>query len=255
MKTYVNINGQRLEATVYGRTHDTDWDSRESKTIQAAIEYSKAIELFKNDTPWSIVQEFDPVQQDDGSMITPDPKVYDNSEFSVSGPITDMRDGVVLIKMGKPTTEEINRILTGPETYRAISAKVAHDLRANIVKAAQSLDDKDASGSPELYDTMHYTGEAIQAGTKINWNGVVKKAAVTLWDREDQNPDNAPDLWADLDYKYGYRIIPDKITVTLAFAKDEYGWYKGKVYKSTVDSNVYTPDEYPRNWEFVMDMA
>lgn len=35
-----------------------------------------------------------------------------------------------------------------------------------------------------------------KAGTRINWNGTVKKAAADLWDTAENTPDAAPDLWA-----------------------------------------------------------
>lgn len=42
---------------------------------------------------------------------------WDNSEFSMSGPITDNRDGTVSIKMGKPTDlEDAMELLLGGET-------------------------------------------------------------------------------------------------------------------------------------------
>lgn len=78
-----------------------------------------------------------------------------------------------------------------------------------------------------------------------------KRAAVDLWDYETNNPDKAPTLWEDIDYREGYRVIPETITVGLAFAKGEIGWWKGTKYKSLIDANVYTPDAYPAGWQAV----
>lgn len=124
-------------------------------------------------------------------------------------------------------------------------------LRGIIEMSSQSLDDKTASTVPTFFPKLKEDGSLVKAGTKINWNGVVKKAAVDLWDTKENNPDNAPTLWASIDYKDGYRVIPDVITVTTAFAKDECGWWKGKLYKSLVDANVYNPEQYTPNWEEV----
>lgn len=107
MKTYVNIAGQKLEAVIYGRTCDMDWSSRESKTITANMTYNQAKDLFVDNVPWSITQEFDPVQQKDGSTTTPEPVTYDNTEFCIAGPITDNRDGTISVKMGKPMEVEL----------------------------------------------------------------------------------------------------------------------------------------------------
>lgn len=125
----------------------------------------------------------------------------------------------------------------------------ARKLRKIIEQAIVSVDDKTSSEAVELLPTLKYDGSLIKAGIRINHNGTVKKATVDLWDTEANNPDNAPTLWEDIQYKDGYRIIPKVITVTSAFSKGEVGWWNGKLYKSLVDYNVYTPSEYARNWE------
>lgn len=124
-------------------------------------------------------------------------------------------------------------------------------LRAVVEQAATSLDDKMASTAPTLFPRLKADGSLVSAGTRINWNGIVKKAAVDLWDTTENNPDNAPSLWQDIEYKDGHRIIPDTLTVTMAFAKDECGWWDGLLYRSLADGNVYTPAEYPAGWEKV----
>lgn len=121
--------------------------------------------------------------------------------------------------------------------------------RANILKAIVALNDQDASITPELFPKMVYDGALVKVGTRINWNGVIKKAAVDLWATEENNPDNAPTLWENIEYKDGYRMIPETITVTSMFNKDEYGWWKDQLYKSLIDANVYTPEQYAAGWE------
>ena len=128
----------------------------------------------------------------------------------------------------------------------------AIQLRAVIEQAAQTLDEKTISEAPELCRTLKQDGSLVRAGTRINWNGTIKKAAVDLWDTEVNDPDHAPSLWADIAYRDGYRIIPEAITVTTAFSKGEKGWWTdGKLYESKVDSNVYTPAQYADNWKEV----
>ena len=112
-------------------------------------------------------------------------------------------------------------------------------------------DDKTASYMPAMSPKLKQDGKLVRAGTRINWNGTVMKAAVDLWDTEQNNPDNAPTLWAKIDYRDGYRIIPETITVTTAFSEGEYGWWGDVLYKSKVNSNVYTPAQYAANWEVV----
>lgn len=124
-------------------------------------------------------------------------------------------------------------------------------LRSVVEQAVTSLNDKTASTAAILFPRLKADGSLITAGTRINWNSTIKKAAVDLWDMAENNPDNAPGLWEDIEYKEGYRIIPDTLTVTTAFAKDECGWWNGVLYRSLLDANVYTPVAYPAGWEVV----
>ena len=127
----------------------------------------------------------------------------------------------------------------------------ARMIRKNIIVSSASLEDKVASETPELFGRLNENGELIKVGTRINWNGLLKRASVDLYDTKENNPDNAPTLWEDIEYKEGYRIIPETITVGTAFSKDELGWWKDKLYKSLLDSNVWTPEQNPSGWELV----
>lgn len=127
----------------------------------------------------------------------------------------------------------------------------ARKQRQNILISTASLDDKEASETPELFGRLNANGELVKTGTRINWNGTLKRASVDLWDTKENNPDNAPALWEDIEYKDGIRIIPEVITVGTAFSKDELGWWKDIVYKSLIDNNVWTPETNPSGWELI----
>jgi hypothetical protein len=127
----------------------------------------------------------------------------------------------------------------------------ARKLRKIIEQASESLNDAVASEAPELFGNLKYYGALIKAGTRINWNGVIKRAAVDIWDTEANNPSNAPTLWEDIAYKQGYRIIPETITAGTAFSNGEIGWWGDTLYKSVIDGNVWTPADYPIGWEIV----
>lgn len=127
----------------------------------------------------------------------------------------------------------------------------ARKLRENIIISSASLDDKTASETPELFGQLDGNGDLVKAGTRVNWNGVLKRAASDLWDTTENNPDNAPTLWEDILYKEGIRLIPETITAGTAFSKGELGWWKDILYKSLFDNNVWNPDDYPNSWEVV----
>ena len=124
----------------------------------------------------------------------------------------------------------------------------AQKLIADIVKLRESATDAQASSAVSVYPTLKQDGSLIKYGTRINYNGTIIRAAADLYDTETNSPENAPVLWETLNYKDGYRIIPEVITVGTAFSKGELGWWNDELYESLVDSNVYTPAQYAPNW-------
>lgn len=234
---YIKINNSQIPATIQTRQNDTMWQNRETKAITLEITYKEALSIFVNDLKWSTV-----VEMEEGLIET------DMSVYALAGPITDNRNGTITVKMGKYSEDELMQIPLG-ETPR--SHAEALTLRAAIEIAATSLDDATASTAAALFPGMKYDGALVAAGTRINWYGTVKRAATDLWDTMDNNPDNAPALWEDLNYKEGHRIIPETVTVGTAFALGELGWWKDELYESLLEANVYTPETYPAGWKLV----
>lgn len=142
----------------------------------------------------------------------------------------------------KAEIQEKSRPLTAEEVTRLIIRQQVNSL---------SIDDATASRMVDYFPALTGDGSLVRASTRINWNGTLKQAAVDLWDTAENSPDSAPALWADIQYRNGYRIIPETITVTTAFAEGEYGWWGDVLYKSKRNSNVYTPAQYADNWEAV----
>ncbi len=110
--TYIKINETLYPATIDGFRPDRSWDNRESKAITLEMSNADAAALFVDGLAWSIVmdtvREVEQTKEDGTVEIVevPDKEEYDNSDYSVAGPITDNRDGTVSVKMGKPTAEE-----------------------------------------------------------------------------------------------------------------------------------------------------
>lgn len=122
-------------------------------------------------------------------------------------------------------------------------------LQQNI--QAVITDDATASRAVEFHPVLKQDASLVAAGTRINWKGTLKRAAVALWDTPENTPDNAPGLWEDIGYREGFRVIPETITPGTAFARGEYGWWGTDLYRSLLEANVYTPEAYPAGWEAV----
>ena len=130
-----------------------------------------------------------------------------------------------------------------------ISIERARALRPLIEQAAAKLDDQAASRGAELFPRLKGDGALIPAGTRINWQGTIKRAAVDLWDNAQSTPEAAANLWEDIFYREGWRVIPEVITAGLAFALGECGWWGDTLYRSLREANVHNPEQAPELWE------
>ena len=119
-----------------------------------------------------------------------------------------------------------------------------------LVAMREDASDKQASLAVPLYPALKQSGALIKAGTRINWGGTLKRAAADLWDTEENNPDNAPALWQEIEYRNGIRVIPAAIPATDPFKLGDYGWWGNDLYQSAYDGdNVWTPEGYPAAWQ------
>lgn len=125
--TYIKVNDTLYPATIDGQVQDYAWDGRASKKVTMAATYEEIMALLPDGTAWSIVskdtvtatgEDGAPLLDADGApQVTERVSEWDNSDYSLSGPVTDNRDGTVSIKMGKPTDlEDAMELLLGGET-------------------------------------------------------------------------------------------------------------------------------------------
>lgn len=158
-----------------------------------------------------------------------------------------------IIKRRELDEEEVRITQSAQRAYEAMERtrplEVGEILRLAIEPTLETIPDEKASRMTDYFPGLKGDGSLIAAGTRINWRGQLKRAAVDLWDKPDSTPDAAPNLWEDIDYKDGVRIIPEIITAGTAFALDELGWWGGILYRSKLAANTYTPEQYPAGWE------
>lgn len=158
------------------------------------------------------------------------------------------------VEMADDEINEHNERLRREQAVESIRPLTTEEvLRLTIRKTINSIEIPDATASRmvDYYPEMTGDGSLIKAGTKINWHGQLKKAAVDLWDTADNTPDAAPTLWADIAYKDGIRIAPETPTAPSAAEMDELMWFGEHIYKSKMAGNVYTPEQAPNAWDLI----
>lgn len=236
MATYIKVNNTEYPATITGILKDREWGEREVKNIRLTMTTTDAAALLPDNTPWSIVQrDIVPKYDSDGNPTGETEEVvneWDNSMYSLSGAITDHRDGTVSIKMGKPTETEnakatVTALAGAPVTYaRAV------ELRPIIEQAAVSLSDGEAASVPELITAWAYPVD-YAVGDRRSYGGKVCKCRQAHTSQADWTPDKTPALWAVIDAEHaGTQADPIPASRGMEY---EYGKY----YLDSEDGKVY----------------
>lgn len=237
MSIYVKVNNTEYPAAISGANNDRTWDGRDTKTITLTMTTTEVAALLPDNTPWSIVQrDTVPKYDEDGKPTGETEEVvneWDNSAYSLSGAITDYRDGTVTVKMGKPTETEsakatVTALAGAPVTYaRAV------ELRPIIEQAAVSLSDGEAASVPELITAWAYPVDYAE-GDRRSYGGKVHKCRQAHTSQADWTPDKTPALWAVIDAEHaGTQADPIPASRGMEY---EYGKYyldseDGKTYK------------------------
>lgn len=236
MAEFIKVNGQEYPATCIYNYKDRNWDMRETQTLHLTMPYAQAAAPLPSGTPWSIVQRDMVDKLDENGMLTGETQEvvneWDNSTYSLSGAITDHRDGTVSIKMGKPTETEsakatVTALAGAPVTYaRAV------ELRPIIEQAAVSLSDGEAATVPELITAWSYPVDYAE-GDRRSFGGKVYKCRQGHTSQADWTPDKTPNLWAIINVEHA-GTQDDPIPAARGM---EYEY--GKYYLDGEDGKVY----------------
>lgn len=181
----INIMGRQLEGSVATRRSDPAWGGRESKAITVAMTYAEAVALFASDTPWAVTVE---LQQDDGTIEN---ATTDMSEYAISGPITDNRDGTITVRMGKYREEELMQtaLAAAPGSH-----KQAAEWRGVIEEALQGIeDDQAALAAAPLYPAWGdlLSGTELPEGMRIRHDGKLYRVITPHTVQADYEPGNS----------------------------------------------------------------
>ena len=237
MAEFIKVNGQEYPATCIYNYKDRNWDMRETQTVHLTMPYAQAAALLPSGTPWSNVQrETQDVLDEQGQPTGETEEVvneWDNSVYSLSGAITDHRDGTVSIKMGKPTETESAKATVTALAGEPVTYARAVKLRPIIEQAAVSLSDGEAATVPELITAWAYPVDYAE-GDRRSYGGKVHKCRQAHTSQADWTPDKTPALWAVIDAEHaGTQDDPIPASRGMEY---EYGKYyldgeDGKTYK------------------------
>ena len=245
MSIYVKVNNTEYPAAVSGANNDRTWDGRDTKTIYLTMSHDAVAALLPDNTPWSIVQRDTVPKYDEQGQPTGETKEVvnecDNSEYSLSGAITDHRDGTVSIKMGKPTEAETAVGAVVAHTGEVVTMARAAELRPVIEQASASLSDGEAAKSPELFPRWaDHIGETVKPGDRrsdMDESGVLHVYRVNKGQghttQENWPPHSTPAMWTIINVDHaGTQDDPISAARGMEYT---YGLY----YKDPEDTKLY----------------
>lgn len=135
--------------------------------------------------------------------------------------------------------------------------QAAEQFRRALQKFAASLSDDDAMEIACVYDEWK-TGKAYAVGEFIRYgvNGVgdpqLYKVVQAHTSQADWTPDATASLYTAIGLDdSGYPIWSKPTGAHDAYNTGDVVDYNGTLYKSLIDGNVYSPEEYPAGWEAV----
>ena len=246
MVTYIKVNNTEYPAIITGEHKDRTWGEREVKNIRLTMTATDAAALLPDNTPWSIIQRDTVPKYDSDSQPTGETEEvvneWDNSAYSLSGAITDHRDGTVSIKMGKPTESELSAATVTALVGQSITPQRAARLRPVIEQASASLSDGEAAKSPELFPRWaDHIGETVKPGDRrsdMDESGVLHVYRVNKGQghttQENWPPHSTPAMWTIINVDHaGTQDDPIPASRGMEY---EYGKYyldseDGKTYK------------------------
>lgn len=245
MSIYIKVNNTEYPAIITGDHKDRTWGEREVKNICLTMTATDAAALLPDNTPWSIVQRETVDKLDNDGQPTGETEEvvneWDNSEYSLSGAITDHRDGTVSIKMGKPTETESAKATVTALVGQSITPQRAARLRPVIEQASASLSDGEAAKSPELFPRWaDHIGETVKPGDRrsdMDESGVLHVYRVNKGQghttQENWPPHSTPAMWTIINVDHaGTQDDPIPAARGMEYT---YGLY----YKDPEDTKLY----------------
>lgn len=231
MSTILKANNTEMPCEAAEHYRDSAW-GRPTCTVTIKASAAEIAALLPNNAPWSLIEREDALNESGMPTGQTVDHERDMSEYSLSGDITDHRDGTVSIKMGKPTETESAKATVTALAGEPVTYARAVELRPIIEQAAVSLSDGEAASVPELITAWAYP-VAYAEGDRRRYGGKVYKCRQGHTSQADRTPDKTPALWAVIDAEHaGTQADPIPAARGMEY---EYGKY----YLDPTDGKLY----------------
>ena len=132
--------------------------------------------------------------------------------------------------------------------------QAAEQFRKALQKFAASLSDEEALEVATIYDPYvvgkaYVVGEYLTYGANATGDPQLYKVVQAHTSQADWIPDATPSLYEPIGLNTeGYPVWSKPSGAHDAYNTGDIVDYNGTLYQSTIDGNVYSPEEYPAGW-------
>ena len=130
---------------------------------------------------------------------------------------------------------------------------VLYKFREFIEKGATSLSDTEALEAVALFPAWA-VGVAYAKDERVQYDGKLYKVVQAHTSQADWTPDKTPALFTEVSKPGEIPVWKQPTGAQDAYNKGDkvhYPTADDSVYVSTIDANVWSPDDYPQGWEEV----
>ena len=130
---------------------------------------------------------------------------------------------------------------------------VLYKFREFIEKGATSLTDTEALEAVALFPAWA-VGIAYSVGERVQYNGKLYKVVQAHTSQADWTPDKTPALYTEVAKPGEIPVWKQPTGAQDAYNRGNKVWYPDvntTVYESVIDSNVWSPNDYPQGWKVV----
>lgn len=174
--------------------------------------------------------------------------------------IEDKGEYFEVIEVLPPTQEELDKIeaMSVKSNLRNIAVNAMmmnlagddlEETKNTYQTKLRSISDGAALKVPELFP--HWSGNSKEyiKDDKVLYNDVLYKVLQNHTSQEGWTPTSAPSLFAKVLTSEGEILDWEQPDSTNPYMKGDKVKFKGKIYESLIDNNVWSPEGYPAGWK------
>lgn len=148
--------------------------------------------------------------------------------------------------------DKYNTYLEEQKKVEAIEDGKIRMEQLTISSVLETASEEDAYIMRYLYDEWDGNGVSYKKNQRLRYKDKLYKVLLDHTSQGDWIPGSAPSLYVEIsDPAIEYPEWKKPTGAHDSYAKDDKVTYNGKKYISTIDANVYSPEEYPAGWKLV----